>query len=76
VRTHRRIENELHWVLDVDFDEDQSRVRRGHADQNLALARRIALSLLKQDASTKGGMKAKRLRAACDNAYLLTLLGK
>ena len=76
VRTHWRIENELHWVLDVVFDEDQSRVRQGYADQNLALVRRIALSLLKRDVTTKAGMKAKRLRAACDDAYLLTLLAQ
>jgi predicted transposase YbfD/YdcC len=76
VRTHWRIENELHWVLDVVFDEDQSRVRRGYADQNLALVRRIALSLLKQDRTTTIGIKAKRLRAACDDAYLRSLLGQ
>jgi predicted transposase YbfD/YdcC len=76
VRTHWRIENELHWVLDVVFDEDQSRVRHGYADQNVALVRRIALSLLKRDTTTKAGMKAKRLRAACDDSYLLTLLAQ
>lgn len=76
VRTHWRIENELHWVLDVVFNEDQSRVRRGYADQNLALVRRIALSLLKRDGTTKAGIKAKRLRAACDDAYLQSLLGQ
>jgi predicted transposase YbfD/YdcC len=74
VRTHWRIENELHWVLDVVFDEDQSRVRTGYADQNLALVRRIALSLLKRDATTNAGIKAKRLRAACDDAFLRSLL--
>lgn len=76
VRTHWRIENELHWVLDVVFDEDQSRVRRGYADQNLALVRRIALSLLKRDVTTKTGIKAKRLRAACNDRYLRALLGQ
>lgn len=76
VRTHWRIENELHWVLDVVFDEDQSRVRRGYADQNLALVRRIALSLLKRDTTTKAGIKAKRLRAACDDDYLRSLIGQ
>ena len=76
VRTHWRIENELHWVLDVVFAEDQSRVRRGYADQNLALVRRIALSLLKRDVTTNAGMKTKRLRAACDDSYLLSLLGQ
>jgi len=74
VRSHWRIENELHWVLDVVFDEDQSRVRTGYADQNLALVRRIALSLLKRDTTTKAGIKAKRLRAACDDAFLRSLL--
>jgi predicted transposase YbfD/YdcC len=74
VRAHWRIENELHWVLDVVFDEDQSRVRQGQADQNLALVRRIALEQAQRDATTKAGITAKRLRAACDDAYLLTLL--
>lgn len=75
VRPHWRIANELHWVLDMVFNEDQSRVRSGYADQNLALVRRIARSLLKRDATTKAGIKAKRLRAACDDAYLLSLFG-
>jgi predicted transposase YbfD/YdcC len=74
VRTHWRIENQLHWVLDVVFDEDQSRVRRGYADQNLALLRRMALSLLNQDRTTKIGIKGKRLKAGWDDAYLLHIL--
>jgi predicted transposase YbfD/YdcC len=74
VRTHWQIENELHWVLDVVFDEDQSRIRIGYAQQNLALLRRIALSLLKQDRSAKTGIKTRRKRAGWDDAYLLHIL--
>ncbi|MDQ3656285.1 MAG: ISAs1 family transposase [Chloroflexota bacterium] len=54
VRRHWAIENELHWVLDVVFDEDQSRIRQGYAAENTALLRRIALGLLKQETSGKG----------------------
>lgn len=74
VRTHWRIENQLHWVLDVVFDEDQSRIRSGYADQNFAALRRFAVSLLTQDTTRKLGKHAKRLRAGWDNDYLLQLL--
>lgn len=74
VRNHWRIENHLHWVLDMAFDEDQSRIRTGYADQNFALLRRFALSLLKQDRTAKLGIKAKRLKAGWDDAYLLHVL--
>ncbi len=74
VRTHWRIENQLHWVLDVAFDEDQCRIRTGFADQNFAMLRRMAISLLGQDKSVKLGVKAKRLRAGWDNDFLLRLL--
>ena len=59
-RCHWTIENQLHWVLDVAFDEDQSRVRQGYAAQNFAVLRHIALNLLKQETSAKCGIKAKR----------------
>ena len=59
-RSHWSIENSLHWVLDVAFDEDHSRVRTGHADQNLAVIRHLALNLLKRERSAKVGIKAKR----------------
>ncbi len=74
VRTHWSIENQLHWVLDVVFHEDQSRIRKGYADQNFAALRRWAISLLTQDKWLKAGKKAKRLRAGWDNDYLLRLL--
>jgi predicted transposase YbfD/YdcC len=74
VRTHWQIENQLHWVLDTAFDEDQCRVRVGNGAQNLALLRRVALSLLKQDRSTKLGIKGKRLKAGWNEHYLLHIL--
>jgi predicted transposase YbfD/YdcC len=74
VRGHWAIENELHWVLDVAFREDECRVRTRHAAENFALLRRLALHLLRQDTSVKVGIKAKRLRAGWDEDYLLRLL--
>lgn len=74
VRGHWGIENRLHWVLDIAFREDESRVRQGHADQNLAVLRRLALNLLRQETTAKMGVKAKRLKAGWDHAYLLKLL--
>lgn len=73
IRLHWRIEDTLHWVLEVTFREDGSRVRAGHGAENLALVRRLALSLLKQDDS-KGSLKGKRLRAGWDNDFLLKIL--
>lgn len=74
VRGHWGIENSCHWVLDVVFREDDSRVRTGHAPENLALIRRIALNLLAQDKTVKRGIKTKRLKAVLDDAYLLKIL--
>ena len=69
VRGHWGIENRLHWVLDVAFREDECRVRAGHAAENLAVLRHLALNLLRQEQSAKIGIKAKRLKAAWDDAY-------
>ena len=74
VRRHWSIENQLHWQLDVTFQEDQSRPREGHAATNFSLLRRAALSLLKNDHTKKLGVKNKRLIAACDDDYLLQVL--
>ena len=73
-RRHGAIENDLHWSLDLAFREDESRVRIGHGAENLALLRHMALNLLKQEKTVKIGIKAKRLKAGWDEAYLLRLL--
>jgi hypothetical protein len=65
----------LHWVLDVAFREDASRERAGNAAQNFSRVTRIALNLLKQNKTSKLGIKGKRLKAGWDNGYLLQLLG-
>jgi predicted transposase YbfD/YdcC len=74
VRSHWAIENHLHWQLDVTFQEDQSRLRVGHADTNFSIMRRTALSLLKNNQSKKMGIKNKRLAAGWDEDYLLEVL--
>lgn len=75
VRNHWRIENNLHWTLDVCFNEDSCRTRTQHAAENLARVRRIALMLLKNEKTCKLGVKSKRAKAAYDRDYLLTVLG-
>jgi len=75
VRGHWAVENSLHWVLDVQLGEDDSRARTGYAAENLATLRRLALNLLKREATKKRGIRGKQLNASWDHAYLLRLLG-
>lgn len=70
---HWAIENSFHWVLDVTFNEDASRIRSGESAENMAALRAIAINLLKADGS-KSSLRQKRLRAAVDNEFLLRLL--
>lgn len=74
VRKHWQIEIDLHWSLDVSFREDLCRVRKGHAAENLAIARRIALNLLKQEKTQKNGISCRRKKAGWDNQYLMRVL--
>jgi len=74
VHTHWNIENKLHWILDVQFDEDSFRIRKGNAPQNLAIIRHIALNLLNKDKTVKAGVKRKRNKAGWDNEYLEQIL--
>ena len=74
IRQHWGVENSLHWVLDVAFREDDSRIRKDNAPQNFAVLRHIAANLLQQDKSSKTGVKNKRLKAGWDNNYLASLL--
>jgi predicted transposase YbfD/YdcC len=74
VRAHWGIENALHWVLDVTFREDDSRVRDRRAARNLAVLRRIAVNLVGRDRSAKTSVRARRKKAAWDDDYMLQLL--
>lgn len=68
------MENSCHWVLDVVFREDDSRVRAGRAAENFSPLRRIVNNLLQHERSIKRGVKVKRLKAALDENYLLKVL--
>lgn len=74
VRHHWKIENQLHWSLDVSFREDESRVWKGYAQQNLSLVRKLALALLKNETAIKIGVAAKRMKAGWDDKYLCQVL--
>jgi len=74
IRQHWGIENSLHWVLDVVFREDESRHQAGHSGANLALLRKLALSLLKQETTLGASLKTKRLRCGWDDDYLAQVL--
>jgi predicted transposase YbfD/YdcC len=74
IRGHWGIENSLHWVLDVVFREDESRHHAGNSCENLALLRKLAISLLKQEKASGASLKTKRLRCGWDNDYLAKVL--
>ena len=74
VRQHWGIENHLHWVLDIAFNEDRMRQRDRNGIENVALLNRLAVSVLRQDKTVKGGVKCKRKAAGWDDNYLLHLL--
>lgn len=69
-RAHWGVENNVHWILDVVFNEDGSRVRTGNAQQNLATIRRIAINMLNMERSRKDSLKGKRQQAGWDELYL------
>lgn len=74
IRQHWSIENQLHWVLDVTFGEDASRIRTGHAPENMALLKRWSLNLLNQETTAKRSTRQKARRASMDPAYMLKVL--
>jgi len=73
-RGHWAIENKLHWILDVTFNEDRSRLRTGHGAKNMAVVRHFALNLVRQ-VDDKRSIKRRRKRASWDPQYLLEILG-
>lgn len=75
VRSHWEVENRLHWCLDVQFNEDQSRVRTDHAANNLAIVRHIVMNLLRLNTSRKASLKSKRMLAAATDQFRAELLG-
>lgn len=74
IRSHWGIENSLHWILDVNFDEDKSRKRKGYSSENFALTNKIAINLLNQEKDSKLSMTNKKLRANYDATYLKKLI--
>jgi predicted transposase YbfD/YdcC len=74
IRNHWRVENGLHWVLDVTFREDASRVRERTAARNLALLRKVALNLARADGSLKASLRGKRKYAGWDDAFMAALI--
>jgi predicted transposase YbfD/YdcC len=74
VRNHWGIETSLHWVLDISFREDESRLRKNHGQENMALLRRLAASLLHNETTCKGGVACKRKCAGWNDDYLMTAL--
>lgn len=74
IRHHWNVENKLHWVMDMDFDEDACRVRTDHAPENFALLRQIAHNLIKQESSKKVSVRRKINKAGWDNDFLIRIV--
>ena len=74
IRTHWGIENQVHWTLDVTFNEDQCRIRSCHSPRNFALLRRMALNALNLEKTLKRSLRQKIRRAAMNNDYMMTVL--
>ncbi len=74
IRGHWCVENQLHWSLDVAFREDQCRVRIGNAASNFSIIRHLALNLLKNEKTSKVGIKIKHSKAGWSNTYLAKVL--
>ena len=75
-RSHWGIENKLHWVLDIAFNEDRSRMRKDNAASNFSIIRKMSLNLLRQDKTKKMGVQGKRLSCGWDDKYLFTILSQ
>ena len=74
LRTHWGIENQVHWTLDVTFNEDKSRIRSRSAARNFALLRRIALNALNLETTLQRSLRQKSKRASMNNDYMVTVL--
>ncbi len=73
-RGHWMIENSLHWCMDIAFNEDQSRIRKGYAAENVNILRHMCLNMLKQENTCKMGIKGKRKKCGWDREYLIKVL--
>lgn len=73
-RSHWGIENSLHWVMDVTFREDESRIRKDHGGENVSWLRRLAITLIKNDKTRKDSIRGKRIRAGYDISYLQEII--
>jgi predicted transposase YbfD/YdcC len=76
VRGHWSVENNLHWQLDISFNEDRRRIRKGHGAENFSRLCRIALNLLKNEKTLKIGIAGKRKTCGWDDQYLLKVVGQ
>ena len=74
IRSHWAIENSLHWILDVTFNEDKSRIRKANAPQNMAIVRHIVMNLVRKVDDSRVSLKRRRRRALYGDAYLENIL--